>query len=62
MDNYKNIFNINMSSFEARRVLFTIVEGKNQEEIEQIKSQYLKILPMILEREQKLAENGWCID
>lgn len=62
MDDYKHIFNINMSSSEARRVLFTIVEGKNQEEIERIKRQYLKILPMILEREQKYAENGWCID
>ena len=62
MDSYKDIFNINMSSSEARTVLFTIVEGKNQEEIEQIKSQYSKVLPMILEREHKLAENGWCID
>lgn len=51
-----------MSSFEARTVLFTMVEGKNIEEIEQIKNEYNRVLPIILEREHKLAEDGWCID
>lgn len=62
MNKYENLFNINMSSFEARTVLFTMVEGKNIEEIEQIKNEYNRVLPIILEREHKLAEDGWCID
>ena len=54
-----NIFNEQMTSNEARIALFKAVEGKTKEEIEQIKAEYLKVLPVINERERKLSEDGW---
>lgn len=56
-----NVFNKQMSSHEARQALFEAVEGKKKDEVEQIKSAYSKILPTILEREHRLASNGWVI-
>lgn len=57
-----NLFNEEMTSSEARTVFFEAVEGKTKEEIEQIKSAYLEILPKIIEKEMRLAEDGWMID
>ena len=52
-------FSISMSSEEARTKLFTIIENKTDEEIEEINSEYLKILPFIIEREIQEAKQGW---
>lgn len=56
-----NMFNEQMTSNEARIVLFKAVEGKTKAEIEQLKSAYSKVLPAILEREHSLASKGWLI-
>lgn len=57
----KSIFNEKMSSTEARLLLFRSVDGKTKEEIEQLKTDYFKVLPAITERELKQAHNGWFI-
>lgn len=54
-----NLFNENMTSKEARTVLFRSVEGKTKTEIEQIKAEYSKLLPKIIDREMALAKKGW---
>ena len=46
-----NLFNEQMSSIEARFVLFTHTEGKTKEEKEEIFKQYKAVLPIIIERE-----------
>ena len=45
------LFNKEMSSAEARRVLFTAVEGKSTAEREIIKEEYKDVLPAIIKRE-----------
>ena len=57
----KKYFNEQMTSDEARTVLFRIVEGKTRSEIEAIKAEYLEISSKIFKRELELAENGWLI-
>ena len=57
-----DIFNEHMTSSEARMVLFKAVEGKTADEIEEIKSAYSAIIPIILEKESRLANEGWFID
>lgn len=52
-------FNKEMTRFQARQLFFEIVEGKTDEEIEAIKAEYSEILELIMERELKLAEDGW---
>lgn len=54
-------FNANMTSDEARTVLFTAVEGKTKKEIEEIKAEYSKVSSVIMKREFKLAEKGWML-
>ena len=46
-------FNESMTNAEARRTLFTVVEGKSKEETERIKQEYSKIIPIINKRELK---------
>jgi hypothetical protein len=47
-----------MTRIEALTTLYTVVEGKSKEEIEQIKEEYKKVIPLITHRE--LADNdGW---
>lgn len=58
----ESIFNENMSSREARQVLFSSVDGKTKAEIEKIKDEYSAVLPVIMDRELKLADQGWMID
>lgn len=55
----KPIFNENMSSDEARTVLFKAVENKTKEEIEELKREYNKVLPAILERENEFTKGSW---
>lgn len=57
-----NLFNEEMTSSEARSVFFKALEGKSEEEIEQIKIAYSEIIPKIIEKEMRLAEDGWMID
>ena len=57
-----DIFNEEMSSSEARITLFKAIEGKTADEIEQIFAEYSTVIPAILEREHRLADEGWCID
>ena len=54
-----SVFNENMSSNEARTAFFKAVEGKTKSEVEQLKIEYSRVLPIILEREQRLASEGW---
>lgn len=55
------IFTEQMTSEEARMTLFEKIEGKTKTEIEKIKAEYSKILPVILEKESNLAKEGWLI-
>lgn len=57
----KSVFSKNMTSNQARMALFTAVEGKSKAEIERIKAEYAKIIPVILDREHKQAAKGWAI-
>lgn len=54
-----DIFNENMSSNEARLKLFSIIQDKSEKEIEEIKQKYFEVIPKIIEKEIKLAEDGW---
>lgn len=56
-----SIFNENMTSDQARLALFSAVDGKTKAEIEKIKDEYSKVLPVIMEREFDLAAQGWAI-
>lgn len=58
----KKLFNEQMSSNEARLILFKEVENKTKAEIEEIMVEYDKIISIITKRELELAEEGWCID
>ena len=44
-------FNTNMTSGEARTVLFSIVDGMTPEEVQKVKDEYLEIIPEIHKRE-----------
>ena len=50
-----------MTSNQARSALFSAVEGKTKAEIERLKAEYSKILPAIMDREFKRADEGWLI-
>ena len=56
-----SIFNEQMTSNEATLAFFRAVDGKTKAEIEQLKADFSKVLPVITEREFKLAEKGWLI-
>ena len=56
------IFSEEMTSSQARLALFKAVEGKTKEEIEEIKAAYFEVLSKILEREFKMAHEGWFVD
>ena len=53
------LFNVNMTSNEARLVFFTEVDGKTPKEIEELKAAYFKVLDVILQRELDEARQGW---
>ena len=53
-----SIFNENMSYYEAQKTLFSSVDGKSKEEIEEIKKEYSAVLPKIFSRETDV-KNGW---
>lgn len=53
-----NIFNENMTSTEARMLLFSIVEGKNEEERKSILDEYSDVARRIRKRESKEYQ-GW---
>lgn len=59
MNKYPELFNEDMSSMEARTVLYSSVDGKIKEEIEEIKEAYKRILPIIIDKELKAAAEGW---
>lgn len=46
-----NLFNEQMTSLEARHVLYSNVDGKSKEEKEKLFAAYKKVLPAIIERE-----------
>ena len=56
-----SIFNEQMTSQEARLAFFRAADGKTKTEIEKLKSDYSKILPIIMKREHNLASKGWTI-
>ena len=56
-----NVFNEQMTSYEARSAFFAAVDGKSREEIEKLKAEYTKALPAIYNRERKLADEGWLL-
>lgn len=47
------MFNENMTSSEARTILFSSVDGKSKQEIAAIKEEYSKIIPRIIKNELK---------
>ena len=54
----KALFNEHMSSLEARRVLFTSVNGKSKEQIDEIKKEYSSVSKLIRRREL-IQNKGW---
>ena len=56
------IFSEEMTSSQARLALFKAVEGKTKDEIEEIKAAYFEVSSKILERELKMAHEGWFVD
>lgn len=54
-----DLFNVNMSSFDAQYAFFKQIDGKSKEEVERIKDRYFKVIEAIDERELKLAHQGW---
>jgi hypothetical protein len=56
------IFSEEMTSNQARLAFFKAVEGKTKEEIEEIKVAYFEVSSKILERELKMADEGWFVD
>ena len=53
-----SLFNEQMSSYEARTVLFRAVEGKTKEETEELLADYDKVHSNIMERELRLVSKG----
>jgi len=53
------LFNENMSSLELQTAFFKAVEGKSKKEKEKIHAEYCKMQSKILDREFKLADEGW---
>ena len=56
------IFSEEMTSNQARLAFFKAVEGKTKEEIEEIKVAYFEVSSKILQRELKMADEGWFVD
>lgn len=52
------LFDERMTSSEARKILFSSVDGKTKEEIAQIKEEYSQIAPKIAKRELEKGK-GW---
>lgn len=57
-----SIFNENMTSSQARFAFFKAVDGKSKEEVEKLKNDYFKVLDVIMDREFKLANEGWLLN
>ncbi len=57
-----NLFNVQMSSSEARTLFFKAMDGKAKSEVDRIKKEYVEILPKIMDREFALASKGWLIN
>ena len=51
-------FNENMTSTQARNILFSSVDHMSKAEVEEIKKEYREIAPALMERELKENE-GW---
>ena len=51
-------FNSQMTSSEARSILFSSVDHMSQAEVEEVKSEYRIVLPEIIKREFRENE-GW---
>ena len=47
---------------EASYAFYKAIDGKNAEEIEQIKAEYYDILPKIQKHEDELISKGWLVD
>ena len=53
------LFNVNMTSLEARLALFAASEGKTKKERDEIFKAYVPITSIIGEREIQRASDGW---
>lgn len=56
-----DLFNVNMSSFDAQYAFFKQIDGKSKEEIERIKERYFKVMKTITKREFELSDQGWLL-
>ena len=55
-----NLFNVNMTSSEARMALYAAFEGKTKEEQDSLYyEEYLPIARKIRKHELELAQQGW---
>lgn len=52
------LFNENMSSKDAQKILFDYAEKHRGEDMEEVKKEYREVLPKIIRREMKENE-GW---
>ena len=57
-----SIFSESMTSSQARFAFFKAVDGKSKEEVEKLKSDYFKVMDVIMDREFKLANEGWLLN
>ena len=51
-------FHEDMTANEARTLLYTLVDQKTKEEMEEVWEEYSKVIPIIVERRLKESE-GW---
>ena len=56
------LFDEHMTRNEARYIFYSALDGKSAAEIEQIKAEYLDILPKIQKHEDELISQGWLVD
>ena len=54
----KSLFNDNMSSTEAKRVLFEYADAHKGENLEEVKAQYKEVVKRIIDRELKTNEGN----
>ena len=52
-------FNEDMTSEEARLLLFSLCKTKPDPEKREIKEEYFEVQPLILKKEMALASQGW---
>lgn len=59
MDNV--LFNENMTSEEARKILYKAAETKTKKEMEVVIEEYMRVITAITCKELSMVEKGWML-